>query len=104
MKSTVILVLCVGAVVALAAPTQAQSPDVFSWMDKHAKGFKSLVNLLGITRARLPAKTKGTLLVPSDKVGKLGSSSSSSSSSSRLPAKAKGTLLVPSDKVRQQQD
>ncbi|WIA19991.1 hypothetical protein OEZ85_005864 [Tetradesmus obliquus] len=67
MKSTVILVLCVAAVVALAAPTQAQSSDVFSWMDRNAKGFKSLVNLLGITRARLPAKTKGTLLVPSDK-------------------------------------
>ncbi|WIA40271.1 hypothetical protein OEZ86_013644 [Tetradesmus obliquus] len=67
MNSTVILVLCVAAVVALAAPTQAQSSDVFSWMDRNAKGFKSLVNLLGITRARLPAKTKGTLLVPSDK-------------------------------------
>lgn len=67
MKSTVILVLCVAAVVALAAPTQAQSSDVFTWMDRNAKGFKSLVNLLGITRARLPAKTKGTLLVPSDK-------------------------------------
>jgi hypothetical protein len=37
-------------------------------MDKNAKGFKSLVNLLGITRKTLPAKTKGTLLVPSDRV------------------------------------
>ncbi|KAF6254009.1 hypothetical protein COO60DRAFT_360168 [Scenedesmus sp. NREL 46B-D3] len=36
-------------------------------MDKNAKALKTLVNGLGITRKTLPANTKGTLLVPSDK-------------------------------------
>jgi hypothetical protein len=49
---------------------QAQN-DVFAWMDKNAKGFKTLVNLLGINRKSFPANTKGTLLVPSDRVRQL---------------------------------
>jgi hypothetical protein len=57
-------------VVAPADYAQAQN-DVFAWMDKNAKAFKTLVNLLGITRKSFPANTKGTLLVPSDRVSHL---------------------------------
>jgi hypothetical protein len=53
-----------------AAGAQAQN-DVFAWMDKNAKAFKTLVNLLGITRKTFPANTKGTLLVPTDRVSRL---------------------------------
>lgn len=41
---------------------------MFTWLDQNARLFKTMVNTLGITAKSLPAKTKGTLLVPSDQV------------------------------------